>query len=382
MPLIHLLGAAALVLGFAGSLYAVVAGVFAGRLSRLPPPASLPPQDVPALTLLKPLHRDEGALLANLESFVRQDYPGPVQLVFGVQDPADPGLQAVEALRRAHPRADIAVVVDPRTYGANRKVSNLINMLAQARHPLLVLSDADIAVPPGYLSRVAAALAEPGVGAVTCYYRGDARAGTVSRIAAMGVSYGFLPNVILGVALGLARPCMGSTIALRREVLASIGGFEALNDVLMDDYDIGQAVRALGKRVVLPPFLVDHGCSETSLREVIAHEMRWAVTVRMIDSLGHLGSGVTHALAWALIGAALLGGTRAGWAAIVLALVSRLWLKLRIDRAAGASSGPALVLPLRDIMSFAIFFGSLFARAVYWRGERFRVSSGRTISPA
>ena len=379
MPLIHLLGAAALVLGFAGSAYAAVAGVFAGRLSRPAPP---PLQDAPAVTLLKPLCGDEGGLEANLESFVGQDYPGQVQLVFGLQDAADPALQAVEALRGAHPQADIAVVIDPRTYGANRKVSNLINMLAQARHPVLVLSDADIAVPPGYLSRVTAALAEPGVGAVSCYYRGDARAGLASSIAAMGVSYGFLPNVLLGVALGMATPCMGSTIAIRRETLARIGGFEALNDVLMDDYDIGRAVRALGQRVALPPFLVDHGCSEISLREVVAHEMRWAVTIRMIDPLGHLGSAITHALAWSLIGAGLLGGAPIGWIAVALALISRLWLKARIDRAAGASSGLAILLPLRDIMSFAIFFGSLFARAVYWRGERFRVSSGRTISPA
>jgi len=150
----------------------------------------------------------------------------------------------------------------------------------------------------------------------------------------------------------------------------------------MDDYDIGRAVRALGRKVVLPPFLVDHGCSETTLREVMAHEMRWAVTVRMIDPAGHAGSAVTHALAWALIGTALLAGAPVGWAAIALALVSRLWLKLRIDRAAGASSGPIWLMPVRDIMSFAIFFGSLFARAVYWRGERFRVSSGRTMSPA
>jgi ceramide glucosyltransferase len=277
---------------------------------------------------------------------------------------------------------DIAVVVDPRVYGANRKVSNLINMLAEARHPTLVLSDADICVQPGYLGRVAAALAESGVGAVTCYYRGAARAGAASVLAAMGVSYGFLPNVIFGVALGLAKPCMGSTIALKRTVLDEIGGFEALNDVLMDDYDIGRAVRAQGYRVALPAFLVDHGCSEASLSEVLAHEMRWAVTVRMIDPAGHIGSVVTHTLSWALIGTALLAGAPIAWAAVVLAIASRLWLKWRIDHAAGASSGPALLLPLRDIMSFAIFWGSLFARAVYWRGERFRVSSGRTMSPA
>ena len=379
MTLIHLLGAAALVFSLVGAAYAVVAGALAGRLAR-PEPQSL--IEARALTLLKPLCGEEVGLERNLLSFLDQDYAGPVQMVVGVQDAGDPALTVVEAVRRARPGADIAIVVDPEVYGANRKVSNLINMLGAARHSTLVLSDADIAAPPGYLARIAAALSEPGVGALTCYYRGDARAGSASVLAAMGVSYGFLPNVILGVALGLARPCMGSTIALERRTLDEIGGFEALKDVLMDDYDIGRAVRALGRKVVLPPFLVDHGCSETTLREVMAHEMRWAVTVRMIDPAGHAGSAVTHALAWALIGTALLAGAPVGWAAIALALASRLWLKLRIDRAAGASSGPIWLMPVRDIMSFAIFFGSLFARAVYWRGERFRVSSGRTMSPA
>ena len=379
MMLLHLLGDAALILGLVGSAYAVAAGVIAGRLAKPPPCAA---SDSPGLTLLKPLRGGEIGLQANLESFLRQDYAGPVQMVCGVQDPGDPALEAVEAVRRAHPDADIAVVIDPAVHGANRKVSNLINMLACARHEVLVLSDADIAAQPHYLARVASALAEPGVGAVTCYYRGQARAGPASVLAAMGISYGFMPNVILGVALGLARPCMGSTIAIRRQTLEAIGGLEALNDVLMDDYDIGRAVRAAGWRVTLPAFLVDHGCSEASLREVIAHEMRWAVTVRMIDPAGHVGSVVTHALAWALIGVGLTAGAPAGWAILGLALSCRLWLKWRIDHAAGASSGSALLLPIRDIMSFVIFFGSLFARAVYWRGHRFRVSSGHIMTPA
>jgi ceramide glucosyltransferase len=379
MILLHLLGDAALVLSLVGSAYAVAAGVFAGRLA---PPAAPGLSAPPALTLLKPLRGAEPGLEADLESFLAQDYAGPVQLVFGVQDPADPALAAIEAVRRAHPEADIAVVADPRVHGANRKVSNLINMLAAARHDILVLSDADISVRPDYLTRIVAVLAEPGAGAVTCYYRGVARAGFASRLAAMGVSYGFMPNVILGVAIGMAKPCMGSTIALSRPMLAEIGGFEALNDVLMDDYDIGRAVRERGYRVAIPAFLVDHGCSETRLSEVWAHEMRWAVTVRMIDPAGHVGSVVTHALPWALIGLLLTGGALVGWSSVILALLARSWLKWRIDHAASASSGPALLLPLRDIMSFAIFWGSLFARAVYWRGERFRVSSGRTMSPA
>lgn len=379
MNLFDALGLLVLLLALAGVIYSLAAALFIGRLE---PRGPAPVVSDRPVTLLKPLCGDEGGLLENLQSFLAQEYAAPVQIVFGVQDEADPALGAVEALRRGHPGADIAVVVDPTQHGANRKVSNLLNMIGHARHETIVLNDADIAVEPDYLSRIAAALAGPGVGAVTCYYRGEARAGLWSRLGAMGVSYGFLPNVALGVGIGMATPCMGSTIALSRRTLDGIGGFEALKDVLMDDYEIGWRVRATGQRVVLPPFVVRHGCSEPSLRELVAHEMRWAVTVRMIDPVGHYGSVVTHAAPLALIGVLLLGFSPYALAVLVAAIAARLWLKRKVDRISGASSGPIALMPLRDIMSFAIFLGSLFARAVYWRGARFRVSSGRTFFPA
>jgi ceramide glucosyltransferase len=379
MQLLHAIGGLFVVLAVAGSVYAVAAAALARRLVSLAPKLDAPP---PGITVLKPLCGAEPGLAANLVSFLRQDYGGPVQVICGVQDPADPALQAIEAARAGAPDADLEVVIDARTYGANRKVSNLINMAEKARHGLLVLSDSDIAVAPDYLTRIAAAAAEPGVGAVTCYYYGRGAAKAWSRFAAMGVSYGFLPNVLVGVALGAARPCMGSTIALRREALEEIGGFAALADVLADDYEIGRLVRTRGHAVVLPPFAVGHDCTEASFSELIRHEIRWAVTVRTLDPVGHAGSFVTHPLPLALIGLALLGGAAPGLAAVVLALASRLWLKAGIDRAVGRPSGPWSWLVARDLVSFGVFVGSFFARAVYWRGARFGVSSGRKFFPA
>jgi ceramide glucosyltransferase len=250
-------------------------------------------------------------------------------------------------------------------------------MVETARHELIVLSDSDISVRPDYLTRIASALAEPGVGAATCYYYGLAAAGGWSQLAAMGVSYGFLPNVVVGVALGAAHPCMGSTIALRRDVLEEIGGFAAFADVLADDYEIGRAMRAGGLRVALPPFAVAHGCAEASLEEVFSHELRWAVTIRLIDPVGHAGSVLTHPLPLALLGAMFDAGQPWVLLPIAAALAARTWLKLRIDAAIGASSGPWALLIPRDLVSFAVFASSFFARAVYWRGARFGVSSGR-----
>ncbi len=198
----------------------------------------------------------------------------------------------------------------------------------------------------------------------------------------MGVSYGFLPNVALGAALGLAHPCMGSTIALRRAVLDRIGGFERVKDALSDDYDLGQAVRDAGLTVALPPLLVEHGCAEASLTELFAHELRWAVTIRSIDPAGHLGSLVTHAVPLALVGLACGGGWAPGVAGLAVALAARAWLKLSVDAAAGRPSGPWIMMPLRDLLSFGVFVASHFTSRVRWRDDRFVLGPDRSLSPA
>ena len=201
----------------------------------------------PAVTILKPLHGLEPNLYANLAGFCAQDYPSPVQIVFGVDDPADPAIAVVRKLIADFPDRDLTLVINARRHGENRKVSNLINMARQALHEVLVVSDSDIVVAPDYLDHIVAALAQPGVGLVTCLYRGAAAAGIWSRLSAAAIDYHFLPNVLVGLKLGLAAPCFGSTIALRRKTLAEIGGFEAVADQLADDYALGALVRRAGQ---------------------------------------------------------------------------------------------------------------------------------------
>jgi ceramide glucosyltransferase len=310
-----------------------------------------------------------------LQSFMAQDYPGAVQIVFGVQDPADPAQLIVGSLRRAYPERDVALVIDPSLHGANRKISNIINMMERAKHDIIVLADSDIVVRPDYLRQVVAALGTPGVGVVTCPYRGGAMGGIWSRLAAMGLTYQFLPSVAVGVGFGLAHPCMGSTIALRREVLARIGGFEAFADLLADDYAIGAAVRAIGLRSRVAPVLVAHNCTESSLAELARHELRWARTIRGVDPAGFFGSGVTHPVPLALLGIFLSGASWISLAVLAIALICRLWLMREVDRIAEADRRGWWLAPLRDVLSFAIFLGSFFVRAVDWRGTQFRVDA-------
>ncbi|HVV64712.1 MAG TPA: bacteriohopanetetrol glucosamine biosynthesis glycosyltransferase HpnI [Rhizomicrobium sp.] len=328
----------------------------------------------PPLTLLKPLHLDEPRLMNNLESFCRQDYPAPLQIVFGVQDPLDPAARIVEALKRSHPALDIELVIDTRIYGANRKVSNLINLVERAKYDVLVLSDSDIEAGPGYLAAVAASLEHAGGGAVTCLYTGYALDNIWSRLVAMGINYQFIPNVLVGTTLGLAAPCFGSTIALRKDLLRRIGGMQAFSNHLADDYEIGRAVRAHGYRMSLAPVVVAHTCAERSWREMIQHELRWARTIRLLNARGHWGTLVTHAVPLALIGLALGGFSAPGLAVLAVAFLARAGVKLRMDRVLGACAGPIWLLPARDVLSFCVYLGSLFGGGIRWRGSRFLVA--------
>src|SRR5271166_1093427 len=369
---------------FAASIFGSICAVGAAWAARwfVRRPASIAPITWPDISILKPLSGIETRLSEHIETYFNQDYPGKVQFVFGVQDSNDGAIPVVRELMRRYPELDPQLVVNGATHGSNRKVSNLINMRQVARHPLIVLADSDVAVGPKYLRTLAAALAEPGVGVVTCLYSGLSNGGFWSRLSTMGIHDHFLPGAAVGLALGLAQPCLGQTIALNQETLSRIGGFEAVANELADDYAIGRAVRRAGLQVVLPSMLVAHSFEEKSLGEVVRHELRWARTIFTVDPVGYIGSGVTHALPLSLIGAALRGFDVWGLAAVLTALACRLFLKFRLTREFGLPNPNYSLTLARDILSFAVYFGSFWSSRVNWRGRDFIVRRDGTMERA
>lgn len=370
-------GALFAVMAVVGCAYVIIAALLTARHLSRPESTTLL---FSAVSLIKPLHGIYPGMAAVLEGFCDQDYPAPVQIVFGVQDPADPAIALIEDLQARRPDIDIELVIDITQHGINRKISNLINITARARHPLLVHSDADIAVTPDYLRRVNAALRVGGVGAVTCLYVGADDGSPWSRLGAMALNYGFLPNAVLGKVLGMAQPCFGSTIALTSTTLARIGGFQAFSNHLADDYEIGRAVRALGLTIAIPPMAVSHVCIEGSGSHLLDHELRWGRTVRQVDPAGYAGSLITYPFALSLIAGALLGFSLPSLALIFAALGVRLACKACIDRATGARAGHWWLIPARDLLSFGVFIASFTVNNVGWQGRRFRVGRDGVLS--
>jgi ceramide glucosyltransferase len=368
---------AASVVAVVGCGYLVTAAILVGRFAR--DRASVRPALAPDVTVLKPLHGDEPGLFDNLTSFCAQNYPGRLQIVCGVQDADDAAIAVVERLREVHADLDLDLVIETKVHGLNRKVSNLVNMAPRIRHDVVVLADSDMRVNPDYLPRVIAASAEPGIGAVTCLYYGVGITGIWARLGALVINAQFLPSVVVGLALGLARPCFGSTLALRRATLAEIGGFKPFADCLADDYAMGEALRAHGCKISIPSFAVAHICTQTSLRELWRQQLRWARTIRSIDPAGYAGSIVSHAFPWALIAALVGAGSTALLPAIGIAMVAiacRMALLWRVERAYALPPQAYWLVPACDLLSFAIFVFSFLSWEVSWKGRRFRMVAG------
>jgi ceramide glucosyltransferase len=193
-----------------------------------------------------------------------------------------------------------------------------------------------------------------------------------AKLAAMGIDYHFLPNARLGIALRLAEPCFGSTIALRRRTLEEIGGFESLSNVLADDYELGRAIREKGYRLSIPDSLtVEHVCSQKSGLALLRQELRWAKTNLLLAKSGYAGTLLTYPLPLALLAVVFLGVSELSLLMVVAALMSRLYLVFRSARAHGMRSDDIWLLPLRDVLSFGVFMASFFGRTVVWRGTRY-----------
>lgn len=360
-------------------LAVVVAGAVA--VQRFTATACRPTQCRPAVTVLKPLCGEEPLLEAALASICCQDYPR-FQVVFGVQDKNDPALLAVRRVQQRFPACDITVTVNAALHGANRKVSNLINMMQEAQHDVLVFSDSDLHVPPDYLDRIVASLEQPGTGLVTSLCVGlPTMAGPAARLGATGISHLFLPGALLSRALG-REDCLGTTMALRRDTLVRVGGLQSLVRHLADDNVLAQRVRQLGLRVGLASTVPMTSVPEGSLRALWQHEMRWARTIRALEPALFITSVLQFPLFWAACVCVLACGSAWSLGLFAIAWLVRALAALSINRwlLQGWRPGiavPLWLLPLRDVMSVSQVVASYLGARVVWRGHVMHVDDGR-----
>ncbi len=332
------------------------------------------PQTLPPISILKPLYGANPRLYEALRSHAAQDYP-EFEILCGVRDEADPALKDVERLRREFPASPIRVVV-ARPDAPNAKAAVLAEVARHAKHQLLVVNDDDIVAGPAYLRSVAAAFRGPQTGLVTCLYR--ASGGSLpSSLEALGIATEFVPSVMVARLLGVVEFALGSTMALRRQTLQEIGGFEAVSSYLADDYQLGRLVTERGYRVEFASAVVETGGGAGSWADVWRHQVRWSRTIRVSRAAGYYGSVVTQATFWALV--AFAGGQ---WWAGAAALAVRILAGIAVG--AGVLKDAQVFwfwwIPLRDLFGFAVWVAGCSGSTVYWRGRKLRLRPDGRIS--
>jgi ceramide glucosyltransferase len=334
-----------------------------------------------SVSILKPLKGTDPEMYENFRSHCLQDYP-EYEIIFGVSDPDDPAIALVKQLKSEFPQRAIQLIVCPKRLGTNIKVSNLAQMLSQARHHYLIVNDSDIRVAPDYLSRVLAPLADSKTGLVTCLYRGVANSSLGSHLEALGISTDFCPGVLVAQRLEGVKFALGSTMAFRRRDLAAIGGFESLADYLADDYHLGNRIAAMGLKVELSQVVVETFLPRYSMSEFLDHQLRWARAVRDSRFWGYVGLGITFGLIWALLTLILAAGALWAWGLFALTAVMRFAVAIFVGGRALRDRNILRwlpLIPLRDAVALLVWLMSFAGHTVSWRGDVFKLEAGKLV---
>ncbi|HRS17831.1 MAG TPA: glycosyltransferase [Thermoanaerobaculaceae bacterium] len=363
-----------------GLLATAVMAVAQRRLLRSPTPAT---DHFPPVSILKPMRGADPGLETNLESFLVLDYPA-YEVLFGVDDPADPAVAVARRVAARHPEVPSRVVIDPRRVGANPKVNNLANLLPHARHEVLLVSDSNVRVRPGYLADLVARLAQPGVGLVSSPFRGTGASGLGGQLEALQLNT-FVMGGVAALSGLLGGVCVvGKSMLLRAPVLHALGGFRFLADYLAEDQVCGEEVARLGLRTVVSGHLIDNRLGRVSVRAFLDRHLRWARIRRRMSPAGYLGELLLNPTFVALVGVALQPSP-ATLALFAGTAVVKGLLAVAAERTAGLRPRLAATLALsilRDLLVGLTWAIPLADASVRWRGRRFLVGPRTLLVPS
>ena len=329
---------------------------------------------VEPISILKPLAGLDLDLESNLRTFFEQDYPS-FEILFAVRGANDAAAEVVARLQREYPRIPSRLLVTGEPPYPNAKVYSLDRMLAAAANDLVVMSDSDIRVTPSLLRTIAAEFQDDLLGVATCPYRAVPGQSFWSRLEATGMNTDFWGGALVARMLEGMRFAVGPTIAARRRVLDSIGGFERVKDYLAEDFVIGKFAAEAGHGVILSSYVVEHHIGSSTRRENFAHRLRWARSTRRSRPAGYIGQLFTMPFALSLLVVAV---APAWWPAVPLTFLVRVLAAHAVGELALRGRIHWLLLPLEDLLGFCFWIAGFFGNTISWRGRHYRLfSDGR-----
>jgi ceramide glucosyltransferase len=337
-----------------------------------------PPKSLPGVTFLKPLKGCDAETANCLRSWCVQEYPGPVQLLFGVASAEDPVAPVVRELLLEFSKMDARLIVCGENLGANAKISTLRQLEPHCRHEVIMISDADVRVPPDFASNVTPLLGDSGVGLVNCFYRLANPSTLAMEWEAVAINGDFWTQVLQARSLRPIDFALGAVMTLTASQLKAIGGFATLADYLADDYQLGRLVSRQGKRIELTTVVAECCDAPMSWPRVWAHQSRWARTIRVCQPAPFFFSILNNATLWPLL---LLGSTRqppavcAAVGCVGFRIVTA-WLQQSRLTQSRRHSAWWWMPPVKDVLDAVVWAGAFIGNEVVWRQERYRILRG------
>jgi len=176
-------------------------------------------------------------------------------------------------------------------------------------------------------------------------------------------------------------------MATRRDALEKIGGICATADYYSDDFVLGNEVWAAGFKVVLSHEIVEHVLVPRSFQQTFGDQLRWMKSTRYSRPKGHVGSGLTFAMPFGVLGliaAGALGSWTLGVLLLTAAFLNRMSQAIVVGWGVIGDSRAlryCWLYPFRDLMGFLIWMASFTSRTFFWRGETYRFDDGGKIIP-
>jgi ceramide glucosyltransferase len=341
------------------------------------------PATTPLVSVLKPLCGVDDDLDRNLDSFAALDYPR-YEVLLGVRNRGDAAYPHALAAARRWP-GKFRVVLQRGEPGMNPKVNQLVTLARAARGDVLVVSDSNVRAAPTYLGGIVGLLEDEGIGLVTHAIAGVGEERLGSLLDNLHLAGAIAPGVVAAKRLAGRDIVVGKSMAFRREDLEALGGFEAVKDVLAEDWVLGELVPArLGKRVAIAHRAVESVSSSRSIGGFVARYSRWAVLQRQaVGPVTYVAQGVLNPIPFAAVAFAAAPG-RSAFAAFAVTCA----VKASIDELAARRVRPEgfrlsqlAAVPLKDLLFGAAWAYGLARRDVTWRGNRLRVLAGTRVAP-
>jgi ceramide glucosyltransferase len=356
------------------------------RLSRQQA-ASVPLESLPAVTILKPVHGMEPRLEETLESFFRQDYPD-FEIIFGARNGEDRSLEVIARLRARYPNVRTRVVISGDPSWPNAKVFSLAKMMGSSDHSYFIISDSDVLVGPDFLRNVIPPLLQPQVGLVTCLYEGIPAQDLWSQLEALGMSVEMPAGVMVADMMEGMKFALGAAMAVRRDAIDAIGGMREAAQFYSDDFVLGNLIANAGFQVVLSHYMVGHVLAGRSLRRTFGDQLRWMKSTRFSRPWGHVGSGLTYAVPFGILGLFLGIGSQhhpyfgeglfaAAWLNRMLLAAAVGWGVIRDRRCLKF----CWLYPVRDLLGFCTWALSFAGNKFFWRGEPYEFGEEGRITP-